>query len=105
MSCASLCFECLLYAGRSSLLRATNGQIRPLRILLTHQRCTMRELAGELDLATPTMTALVKRLLTQGFVECVRDEQDWRMVWVLPTERGSTHHLYDNPLYGRSRVL
>jgi len=100
MSYASLCFECLLYAGRSSLLRATNGQI-----LLTHQRCTMRELAGALDVAAPTMTAMVKRLLTQGFVERVRDEQDWRMVWVLPTERGSTHHLYDNPLYGRSRVL
>src|SRR5436305_15067274 len=100
MSYASLCFECLLYAGRSSLLRATNGQI-----LLTNQRCTMRELACELDVAAPTMTAMVKRLLTQGFVERVRDEQDWRMVWVLPTERGSTHHLYDNPLYGRSRVL
>ena len=34
------------------------------------------------------LTAMVKRLLTQGFVERVRDEQDWRVVWVSPTERG-----------------
>ena len=71
-----------------SELRATNGQIRLLRILLTHQRCTMQELADELGVAAPTVTAMVKRLLTQGFVERLRDEQDWRVVWVLPTERG-----------------
>lgn len=71
-----------------SELRATTGQIRLLRILLTHQRCTMQELADELAVAAPTVTAMVKRLLTQGFVERLRDEQDWRVVWVLPTERG-----------------
>jgi DNA-binding MarR family transcriptional regulator len=71
-----------------SELRATNGQIRLLRIVLTHQRCTMQELADELGVAAPTVTAMVKRLLTQGFVERVRDDHDWRVVWVLPTERG-----------------
>src|SRR6266705_5367850 len=71
-----------------SELRATTGQIRLLRILMTHQSCTMQELADQLDVAPPTVTAMVKRLLTQGFVERVRDEQDWRVVQVLPTERG-----------------
>ena len=71
-----------------SELRATTGQIRLLRILITQQRCTMQELADQLDVAAPTVTAMVKRLLTQGFVERVRDEQDWRVVWVSPTERG-----------------
>src|SRR5438067_716050 len=71
-----------------SELRATTGQIRLLRIVITHQRCTMQELADELGVAAPTVTAMVKRLLTQGFVERLRDEQDWRVVWVLPTERG-----------------
>ncbi len=71
-----------------SELRATHGQIRLLRILLTHQRCTMQELADELGVAAPTVTAMVKWLLAQGFVECLRDEQDWRVVWVLPTQRG-----------------
>jgi MarR family transcriptional regulator, organic hydroperoxide resistance regulator len=69
-------------------LRATRGQIKLLRVLMTHQRCTMQELADQLDVAPPTVTSMVKRLLTQGFVERVRDEQDWRVVRVLPTERG-----------------
>src|SRR5437763_10572249 len=71
-----------------SELRATAGQIRLLRMLITHQRCTMQELADQLDVAPPTVTAMIKRLLTQGFVERLRDEQDWRVVRVLPTERG-----------------
>ncbi len=69
-------------------LRATRGQLKLLRVLMTRQRCTMQELAEQLDVAPPTVTAMVKRLLTQGFVERVRDEEDWRVVQVLPTERG-----------------
>src|SRR2546425_8128324 len=69
-------------------LRATRGQLKLLRVLMTRQRCTMQELADQLDVAPPTVTAMIKRLLAQGFVERVRDEQDWRVVWVLPTERG-----------------
>ena len=71
-----------------SELRATTGQIRLLRIVITHKRCTMQELADQLEVAPPTVTAMVKRLLSQGFVERLRDEQDWRVVRVLPTERG-----------------
>jgi len=79
-----------------SELRATTGQIRLLRMLITHQRCTMQELADQLDVAPPTVTAVIKRLLTQGFVERLRDEQDWRVVRVLPTERGQRAvSLYD----------
>ena len=69
-------------------LRATRGQLKLLRVLMTRQRCTMQELADQLDVAPPTVTAMIKRLLTQGFVERLRDEQDWRVVRVLPTERG-----------------
>lgn len=69
-------------------LRATRGQFKMLRALATHQRCTMQELADLLEVAPPTVTVMVKRLLAQGFVERVRDEQDWRVVRVLATERG-----------------
>lgn len=69
-------------------LRATKGQLKLLRVLKTRQRCTMQELAEQLAVAPPTVTVMVKRLLTLGFVERVRDEQDWRVVQVLPTERG-----------------
>ncbi|HKV60024.1 MAG TPA: MarR family transcriptional regulator [Ktedonobacteraceae bacterium] len=71
-----------------SELRATTGQIRLLRILNAHERCTMQDLADALDVAPPTATSMIKRLLAQGFVERLRDEQDWRVVWVSPTERG-----------------
>jgi len=77
-------------------LRATSGQIRLLRILNAQQSCTMQELADLLDVAPPTATVMVKRLLTQGFVERIRDEQDWRVVRVVPTERGQRSvTLYD----------
>ena len=79
-----------------SELRATTGQIRLLRILMKHQSCTMQELADQLDVAPPTVTAMIKRLLAQGFVERVRDEQDWRVVRISPTERGQRAvSLYD----------
>ncbi len=71
-----------------SELRATTGQIRLLHILITQQHCTMQELADQLDVAAPTVTAMVKRLLVQGFIERVRDEQDWRVVRVSSTARG-----------------
>jgi MarR family transcriptional regulator, organic hydroperoxide resistance regulator len=71
-----------------SELRATTGQVRLLRILVRRQRCAMQELAEQMDVAPPTVTAMIKRLLAQGFVERVRAEQDWRVVWISPTERG-----------------
>ena len=69
-------------------LRATKGQMKLLRVLIAHQRCTMQELAEQLDVAPPTVTVMVKRMLAQDFVERIRDEQDWRVVQVSPTERG-----------------
>ena len=42
-----------------SELRATTGQIRLLRILNTHQSCTMQELADLLDVAPPTATVML----------------------------------------------
>jgi DNA-binding MarR family transcriptional regulator len=79
-----------------SELRATSGQFRLLRILIRRQSCTMQELADELFVTPPTATGMVKRLLTQGYVERLRDEADWRVVRVLPTERGRRAiQLYD----------
>jgi DNA-binding MarR family transcriptional regulator len=71
-----------------SELRATPGQLSLLRVLIDHERCTMQELAEHLAVAPSTVTAMVKRLLAQGYVERSRDESDWRTVWVKPSERG-----------------
>jgi DNA-binding MarR family transcriptional regulator len=69
-------------------LRATPGQLSLLEILVEHGRCTMQELAEHLAVTPPTATAMVKRLLAQGYVERAHDEADWRTVWVKPTETG-----------------
>ncbi len=79
-----------------SELRATSGQVRLLRVLVQHRRCTMQELAEQLGVAPPTVTAMIKRMLAQEVVERIRDEQDWRVVWISPTERGRRAvELYD----------
>ena len=69
-------------------LRATPGQLTLLGILIEHERCTMQELAEYLAVAPSTTTAMVKRLLSQGYVERSHDEVNWRTVWVQSTESG-----------------
>lgn len=69
-------------------LRATPGQLTLLGILVEHERCTMQELAEYLAVAPSTATAMVKRLLVQGYVERGHDEVNWRTVWVKPTVSG-----------------
>jgi MarR family transcriptional regulator, organic hydroperoxide resistance regulator len=69
-------------------LRATPGQLTLLGILVEHERCTMQELAEYLAVAPSTTTAMVKRLLAQGYVERSHDDVNWRTVWVKPTESG-----------------
>jgi MarR family transcriptional regulator, organic hydroperoxide resistance regulator len=69
-------------------LRATPGQLTLLGILVEHQRCTMQELAEHLAVAPSTATAMVKRLLAQGYVERSHDEVNWRTVWVTLTGSG-----------------
>lgn len=69
-------------------LRATPGQLTLLGILVEHDHCTMQELAENLVVAPSTATAMVKRLLAQGYIERSRDNTDWRTVWVKPTEAG-----------------
>lgn len=69
-------------------LRATPGQLTLLRVLVEHERCTMQELAEHLAVAPSTATAMVKRLLAQGYIERSHDDVNWRTVWVKPTEQG-----------------
>lgn len=71
-----------------SEVQATPGQLSLLRILVGRKRCTMQELAEQAVVAPSTATAMVKRLLAQGYVERFRGSEDWRTVWVQPTQRG-----------------
>ena len=67
-------------------LRTTPGQLSVLGVLVEHKCCSMQQLAEHLAVAPSTATAMVKRLLAQGYVERSRDDVDWRTVWVRPTE-------------------
>lgn len=69
-------------------LRGASGQVALMSILVTQQRATMQDLAEQMSVTPATVTMMVKRLLAQGYVERSRDEGDWRLVWVSPTERG-----------------
>ena len=69
-------------------LRATFGQLTLLRVLIDNERCMMQELAEHLAVAPSTVTAMVKRLLAHGYIERIRDDVDWRVVWIKPTEHG-----------------
>jgi len=69
-------------------LRATPGQLSLLHVLVEHGRCTMQELAGHLAVTPSTATAMVKRLLVQGYIERSHDDVDWRTVWVKATGPG-----------------
>ena len=73
---------------RVSELRATPGQLSLLRVLVEHERCMMQEIAEHLAVTPSTATALVKRLVTSGYVERSRDDADWRTVWIRATEQG-----------------
>jgi len=69
-------------------LRGATGQVALMSILVTQGRATMQELASQMAVTPATVTMMVKRLLAQGYVERERDERDWRLVWISPTERG-----------------
>ncbi|HEV2580225.1 MAG TPA: MarR family transcriptional regulator, partial [Ktedonobacteraceae bacterium] len=63
-------------------LRATPGQLSLMCVLVEHKCCTMQEIAEHVGVAPSTATAMVKRLVAQGYIERSRDEADWRAVWV-----------------------
>ena len=81
-------------------LRATPGQLTLLYTLVERGRCSMQELAEELAVAPSTATAMVKRLVAQGYIERSHEDEDWRTVWVKPTEAGK--HAVD--VYRQARL-
>jgi len=56
--------------------------------LLKAEKLTMKELAEKIDKDKSTVTALVDKLIKQGYVEKTRDIEDNRVVFVTLTENG-----------------
>lgn len=67
-------------------LAPSHGDI--LVALLKAERLTMKELAEKIDKDKSTVTALVDKLIKQGYVEKTRDIEDSRVVFVTLTRSG-----------------
>ena len=67
-------------------LVTSHGDI--LDALLKGEKLTMKELADKIGRDKSTITALVDKLIKQGYVEKARDIEDNRVVFVTLTEKG-----------------
>ena len=67
-------------------LAPSHGDI--LFLLLKSEKLTMKELAERINKDKSTITALVNKLMKQGYVEKERDIEDNRIVFVTLTEKG-----------------
>jgi len=67
-------------------LATSHGDI--LDALLRSEKLTMKELADKISRDKSTITALVDKLIKQGYVEKARDIEDNRVVFVTLTEKG-----------------
>lgn len=56
--------------------------------LLKNEKMTMNELARKIGKDKSTITALVNKLINQGYVQKTRDTEDNRVVFVTLTEKG-----------------
>lgn len=56
--------------------------------LFYNSKLTMKELAEKINKDKSTVTALVDKLVSYGYVEKTRDEMDTRVVYVTLTEKG-----------------
>jgi len=67
-------------------LAPSHGDI--LMALLKVEKLTMKELTEKIDKDKSTVTALVDKLIKQGYVEKTKDIEDNRVVFVSLTEKG-----------------
>ncbi len=55
---------------------------------LTRKKATMSELGGRLQRSKPNMTAIIDRLVAEGKVRRLSDENDRRIIWIEITDAG-----------------
>ncbi len=92
-----LCFA--LYAATHSLTRAYRSSLEPLGITYTQylvllvlwetDGISVGKIAQRLELDSATLTPMLKRLETAGFISRVRNQKDERVVEIKLTEAGN----------------
>lgn len=88
-------------------LELSPSHIRMLRILHGGQSMPMKELADQLCIKPPSVTALTRRLVETGLVGRLHHAGDSRIVLVTLTEEGRSLHqqLYQEQLASMKRLL
>lgn len=92
-----LCFA--LYAATHSLTRAYRSSLEPLGITYTQylvmlvlwetDGISVGKIAQRLELDSATLTPMLKRLETAGFISRIRNQKDERIVEIKLTETGN----------------
>lgn len=84
--CANKFIESEMESSGVEGLATSHGDI--LLSLLKSEKLTMKELAEKIDKDKSTVTALVDKLIKQGYALKTRDTEDNRVVFVTLTEKG-----------------
>ena len=64
------------------------GQLPILEYVEEHDRCTQRELAGQMQVSAPSIATSVKRMQKTGLLQKAVDEKDLRCTRLTVTEKG-----------------
>ncbi|RKN72388.1 MarR family winged helix-turn-helix transcriptional regulator [Paenibacillus ginsengarvi] len=68
----------------------TEGQLNVLEVLLTQDQMKPSDLLEHLNTTPAAVTTLLDRMEKNGLIMRQRDDQDRRIVWIIPTEKGKT---------------
>ncbi|MFQ5846918.1 MAG: MarR family transcriptional regulator [Candidatus Methylomirabilales bacterium] len=83
-------------AAKGVAAELANNEIFTCEALGRRGRCMMTELAKECGFPLSSMTGIVDRLVTKGYVKRFRNNEDRRSVFVALTKRGE--HVYQDCL-------
>ena len=81
-----------LFMVQLTTMNLSLSHLRVLHLLMLNDRLAMKELADQLQLTPPSITALTRRLVQVGLVERQAHEEDSRIVLLSLTEAGRTLH-------------
>ena len=95
-----LCFA--LYSASNSIIRYYSQFLNPLGVTYTqylviisfenHENQTIQKIADKLNLNASTISPVIKRLVSVGFIDKKRGQGDERIVMVSMTEKGKALH-------------
>ena len=91
-----LCFK--IYSVSKSIVRIygpllkeidlTYPQYITMMILWEHKRLSFKEISSKLKMKTGTLTPILNKLESSGYLEKVKDENDDRKIYIVITEKG-----------------